>query len=132
MSKILCIDDNRLNLRIVKKLLSRIGLEVLQSETGGVGLQIAKMTQPELILVNINLPDMNGLELARRIKADHELADVAIIAMIPASMRQEKDYILEVACSDVLVKPIIPQDLYTVIRNNMPEGLENVVWFSEA
>ena len=131
MSKILCIEDNRLNLRLIKKLLSRVGIEVFQAETAWQGFQMAKSEQVQLILTNMRLPDMDGLELIRRLQADKELSHVPIIAMVKTSKPSTENPCELVSCRDVLLKPIIPQDLYNIVRYHIPEAFNEVIWFSE-
>lgn len=131
MTTILCIDDNRMSFRFIKKLLSRIGFEVISAETAWDGIQKAKSGQSRLILINVDLPDMDGLELVRRLQADDELMQIPIIPMVNAAKPQFEDVCEIVACDDVLRKPIVAQDLYTVVRRHIPEAFDEVVWFSE-
>lgn len=131
MLKILCIEDNRLNSRLVKKLISRIGIEVLQAETAWQGLQKAKSEQVALMLINFDLPDMDGLELIRRVKADSDLAHIPILVMLNASKLASENPCHVVDCEDILDKPIVPHALYNALRRYLPEAFETVVWFSE-
>jgi CheY-like chemotaxis protein len=131
MSKILYIEDNRLSSRLVKKLLARVGLEVLQADTGEMGLTIAKEEKPNLILVDINLPDMDGLEVTRRLKANPQLVDIPVIAISADSMHDEAARGLEAGCVAYLQKPVGRQELYNTMRDYIPEAFESVVWFSD-
>jgi len=131
MPKILCVEDNRLNSRLLKKLISRLGIEVLQAETAWQGLQQAKKEQISLMLINLDLPDMDGLELIRRLKADSELAHIPVIAMLNASKAFSQELSNLANCEDILTKPIDPHELYNMLRRYIPEAFETVVWFSE-
>lgn len=131
MPKVLYIEDNRLSSRLVKKLLSRIGIEVLQAGTGEIGLTMAKEEKPDLILMDINLPDINGLEVTRRLKTNPELAKTPVIAITADSMHGEGDKCLDAGCATYLQKPVGRQELYNTIREYMPESFGNVIWFSE-
>lgn len=131
MLKILYIEDNRLSSRLVKKLLSRIGIEVLQAGTGEIGLSMAKEEKPNLVLVDINLPDISGLEVTRRLKANPELAHIPVIAISADSMQVEAKQYSDAGCVTYLQKPVGRQELYNTIREHMPDSFGNIIWFSE-
>ncbi|MDZ4672455.1 MAG: response regulator [Phototrophicales bacterium] len=115
MTKILYIEDNEQNMRLVRKILLHAGYEFCGAEDGLSGLDMAQAEQPHLILVDINLPDIDGLEVTARLKNSH-LAHIPVIALTANAMVGDRERTLEAGCDAYLPKPVSRQDLLAVME----------------
>jgi two-component system cell cycle response regulator DivK len=104
--KVLVVEDNVLNMKLFNDLLEANGYTVLQAKNGLEALRIAGMDRPDLILMDIQLPEVSGLEVTERLKADEELRDIPIIAVTAFAMRGEEEKIRRAGCDGYLTKPI--------------------------
>ncbi len=116
---ILYIEDNAQNMRLVRKMLKVGGFEMIGAEDGLTGLQVAKENQPDLILVDINLPDIDGTEVTKRLKADPDFANTPIIALTANAMYGDKERFLDAGCDDYLSKPVSKSELLSMIESHM-------------
>lgn len=105
-SKILYIEDSPSNRLLVKRILMAEDFDVLEAEDGKVGIEIARAERPDLILMDMNLPDIDGYEMTRRIRAMPELADVPVVAMTANVMHGDREKTLEAGCVGYIPKPI--------------------------
>lgn len=116
MSKILYIEDNPQNMRLVRKILKHAGYSVLEAENGLDGLDVAEKQRPDLILMDVNLPDIDGLEVTARLKAIDHLAAIPVIALTANAMVGDRERALEAGCNDYLPKPVGRQDLLDIVK----------------
>jgi CheY-like chemotaxis protein len=114
MKKVLVIEDNRDNMRLISYALRRSGYEVISAESGEEGVELAVSERPYLILVDINLPGIDGLETTRRIRNSAADGQVPIIAITSHAMFGDRDRILQAGCSAYFEKPIDP---LTIIKS---------------
>lgn len=114
MKKVLVIEDNRDNMRLISYALRRSGYEVISAESGEEGVELAVSERPYLILVDINLPGIDGLETTRRIRNSAADDQVPIIAITSHAMFGDRDRILQAGCSAYFEKPIDP---LTIIKS---------------
>jgi two-component system cell cycle response regulator DivK len=103
---ILYIEDNRDNRMLVRRILEAEGYAVLEAESGATGMEVARITRPSLILMDINLPEVDGYELTAQCKLMPELRDVPIIALTANVMKGDREKSLEAGCSGYIQKPI--------------------------
>jgi len=103
---ILYIEDNRDNRMLVRRILEAEGYVVLEAEDGPTGIEIARKTRPSLILMDINLPEVDGYELTAQFKLMPGLSDVPIIALTANVMKGDREKSLEAGCSGYIQKPI--------------------------
>ena len=103
---ILIIEDNQLNMKLVKTLLQIEKHQVLEADTAEKGLEIAKEKRPDLILMDIQLPGMDGLEATRIIKQDPELKGIPVVALTSFAMQGDEEKALEAGCEGYITKPI--------------------------
>ncbi len=103
---ILYIEDNYHNRRLVQKILKAKGYHVELAEDGLVGWQRIQELKPPLVLLDISLPGMDGMEIVRRVKSDPELRDTWVVALTAAAMRGDRDRFLDAGCDDYIPKPI--------------------------
>ncbi len=114
--KILVIEDNEDNRRIVRDLLTSAGYEVIEAVTGGAGVTAAETQGPELILMDIQLPDFDGYEATRRIKANPTLSPIPIIAVTSYALSGDDVKAFEAGCDAYVTKPYSPRELLAKIR----------------
>lgn len=103
---ILIIEDNQLNLKLVKTLLQIEKHQVLEAGDAEYGLEIAKEQVPDLILMDIQLPGMSGLEATRIIKQDPELMGIPVVALTSFAMQGDEEKAMEAGCEGYITKPI--------------------------
>ncbi len=114
---VLVVEDNDLNMKLFHDVLEAHGYNVLQAKDGMEGLRMAREERPDLILMDIQLPDVSGLEVTKWLKDDETLKSIPVIAITAFAMAGDKEKILEGGCDAYLVKPIsIPNFLQTVER----------------
>jgi two-component system cell cycle response regulator DivK len=115
-TKILVIEDNEDNRRIVRDLLTSAGYEVIEAVTGQEGVTAAETQNPELILMDIQLPDFDGYEATRRIKANPALSAIPIIAVTSYALSGDDAKAFEAGCDAYVTKPFSPRELLAKIR----------------
>jgi two-component system cell cycle response regulator DivK len=108
---VLYIEDNLHNRRIVRKALQRCGYTVIEAEDGPTGLAMVRELKPPLVLLDIGLPEMDGLEVVARIRADAELRDIPVIALTASAMSGDRERFLAAGCDDYLSKPVQLKEL---------------------
>ena len=113
---ILIVDDNELNLKLMRVLLTKEGYQVRSASTAGEALQMLEAFEPSLILMDIQLPDINGLELTRRLKADPKTRHLVIVALTAYAMKGDKEKALAAGCDGYLTKPIDARTLPGALR----------------
>jgi CheY-like chemotaxis protein len=111
MPKILLVEDNELNRDMLSRRLVRGGYEVIIAEDGARGVAMATSDRPDLILMDMSLPVIDGWEATRRIKAAPELRKIPIIALTAHAMATDRDKALKAGCDDYDTKPIELQRL---------------------
>ncbi len=106
MAKILLVEDNELNRDMLSRRLARKGFDVLTAVDGEDGLSRAGSDAPDLILMDLNLPVLDGWELARRLKSDARTRPIPILALSAHAMSEHRDRALEAGCDDFDSKPV--------------------------
>jgi two-component system cell cycle response regulator DivK len=106
MAKILLIEDNELNRDMLSRRLTRKGFEVVTASDGEEGLLRAAADSPDLILMDLNLPVLDGWEAARKLKADPRTRPIRILALSAHAMSEHRDRALEAGCDDFDTKPV--------------------------
>ena len=106
MPRILVIDDNEPNRRILSRRLERRGFEVLLANDGKAGVETARAEKPDLILMDMNMPQIDGWEAMRQIKAAPDTADVPVIGLTAHALTGDRERALEAGCADYHIKPV--------------------------
>jgi two-component system, cell cycle response regulator DivK len=106
MKRILVVEDNEMNLDVLSRRLTRQGFTVLNATNGVTGLQMAAAELPDLILMDLAMPDVNGWECARRLKSAASTSRIPIIALSAHAMTGERQKALDAGCDDFDTKPI--------------------------
>lgn len=110
MLRILIIEDSPVNMLLTVTILERAGHVALKAETAAQGLSIARSQRPDLILMDIQLPDMDGLEATRLVRADPRIHDVPIIALTAFAMKGDAETMRAAGCDGYVTKPIRYQE----------------------
>ena len=118
--RILVVEDEDDNRRILRDLLVNAGYEVIEAVTGEAGVTMAESQSPDLILMDIRLPQLDGFEATRRIKAKVLLKHIPIIAVTSHAMSDDNTRALEVGCDAYFSKPVSPRKLLAKIREYVP------------
>lgn len=103
---ILVIEDNQLNMKLIKSLLGLGGHRVLEAMDAESGIQLLREHTPDLILMDIQLPGMDGLDATRQIKNDRELKNLPVVALTSYAMRVDEQKAIEAGCCGYIAKPI--------------------------
>ena len=106
MHKILLVEDNEFNRDMLSRRLQRRGFEVLLAEDGAQGIEAARTGHPDLILMDMDLPVIDGWEATRRLKADAATRAIPLIALTAHALQSDCDRAFEAGCDDFATKPI--------------------------
>ena len=113
MARILLVEDNEMNRDMLSRRLARRGFEVLIAENGQSGVELTVSEKPDLVLMDMSLPVMDGWEATRRLKADPNTSAIPIIALTAHAMASDREMALEAGCDDYDSKPV---DLTRLVR----------------
>lgn len=128
--KVLVIEDNEQNLYLITFLLKHHGYDVIQARDGLTAIEIATKTNPDLILLDIQLPEMDGYAVASRFRSKSAFADVPIIAVTSYAMVGDREKSIEAGCTGYIEKPIDPDtfipemEKYLLIRRKAMGGTD--------
>ena len=106
MSKILLVEDNEMNRDMLSRRLARNGYEVVLAVDGPSGLAMAQSESPDLVLMDMSLPTVDGWEATRRLKADASTQHIPVIALTAHAMSGDREKALEAGCNDYDTKPV--------------------------
>jgi len=120
-TRILVVEDQADNRRILRDLLSSVGYEILEAVTGDEGVTLTASQHPDLILMDIQLPGIDGYEATRRIKADPALRHIPIIAVTSYALSGDDAQALAAGCDAYVAKPFSPRALLAKVRAYLPE-----------
>ncbi|MQA64416.1 MAG: response regulator [Alphaproteobacteria bacterium] len=104
--KILIVEDNELNMKLFHDLLEAHGYTTIQTRNGMEAVGLARTHRPDLILLDIQLPEISGLEVTRQLKQDDELKDIPVVAVTAFAMKGDEEKIREGGCQAYIAKPI--------------------------
>lgn len=121
---ILIIEDNDLNLELATDLLEADNFTVLQARTAEIGLRLAHVASPDLVLMDLSLPGMDGLAATRNLKADPATRHLPVIALTAHAMRGDAKIIADAGCDGYLTKPIDTRKLASQVRAYLNRALE--------
>jgi len=121
-NSVLIVDDTPVNLKLVRVLLSRQGFEVRTASTAEEALEMAQSFRPRLVLADIQLPGMDGLEMTRRLKAAPETHDTVVLALTAFAMKGDEEKAFAAGCDGYITKPIDTRTFPSLIREYMAKG----------
>jgi len=118
--KILVIEDNEQNLYLVRYLLEQNNHEVFAALDGKSGIEMAATLKPDLILLDIQLPGMDGYAVAHNLRRNPDLADTPIVAVTSYAMQGDREKVMEAGCNGYIEKPIDPDTFVSEIEQHLP------------
>jgi len=119
---ILYVEDNEMNRQIVRDLLKRTSYALIEAHDGETGVALALEKRPDLILMDIQLPKISGLDATRKLRAEAATANTPIIAITSFALSGDDQKAKEAGATAYLAKPYSPRDLLKKIRELLPEG----------
>jgi two-component system, cell cycle response regulator DivK len=117
LKRILIVEDTEDNRQILRDLLTNAGFEIIEAHDGEAAVVAASEFRPDLILMDIQLPVMNGYEAIRRIKADTTLRLIPIIAVTSYALSEDKEKARAAGCDGYVAKPFSPRQLLATVRD---------------
>ena len=106
MSKVLVVEDNEMNMQLVEYLLEEGGFEIVKATSGEEALRLTTSEKPDLVLMDIHLPGMDGLSVVRQMKQNDNTRSIPVLALTAHAMRGDRDRFLEAGCDGYISKPI--------------------------
>ncbi len=120
MSKsVLIVEDNELNMKLFNDLLEAHGYATLQTRDGLSALKIARDQRPDLIIMDIQLPEVSGLEVTKWLKEDDSLRDIPVIAVTAFAMKGDEEKIRDGGCQDYIAKPISVGNFIQTVQKHL-------------
>lgn len=126
MARILVIEDNPANLKLASFLLGNVGHTVLSAVDAEAGLKLARAEVPDLILMDIQLPGMDGLAATALLKQDPATAGIPVIALTALAMKADQEKTRAAGCDAYIAKPLRYQELYAAIDTQLARGKRGV------
>ena len=119
---ILIVEDNELNMKLFHDLIQAHGYNILQTKDGMEALKLARLHKPDLILMDIQLPEVSGLEVTKWIKEDDELRSIPVIAVTAFAMKGDEERIRQGGCEAYLSKPISVVKFIETVKTYIGDG----------
>jgi two-component system cell cycle response regulator DivK len=119
---VMIVEDNELNMKLFHDLLDAHGYRTLQTRTGMEALRLARQERPDLILMDIQLPEVSGLEVTKWLKDDETLCDIPVIAVTAFAMKGDEERIRRGGCEAYISKPISIATFLDAVRRHLGEG----------
>jgi two-component system cell cycle response regulator DivK len=118
---ILIVEDEPRNLKLIRDLLHVAGYETLEATDGSQGIELAKEHGPDLILMDISMPVMDGIEATKALKADAKTKNIRIIALTSHAMKEDEEKIREAGCNGYITKPIDTREFLKMVADYLHE-----------
>ena len=122
MKTILIVEDNEKNMKLVRDILRHNGHDTIEATTGGDGVRLARERRPDLILIDIQLPDIDGIEALSRIRKDASLDSVAVIAVSASVMPDDQQKIVTSGFDAFVTKPINLKQFLDTVQRFLTQG----------
>ena len=122
MKTVLYVEDNEFNRKIVRQLLIRTSYRLIEAVDGEAGVATAREAVPDLVIMDIQLPKMSGLEATRQLRADPVTAPIPVIVITSFALAGDEEKAREAGAAAYLAKPYSPRELLQMIRQLVPES----------
>ncbi len=119
---VLCVEDNAFNRKIVRDLLATTSYRLIEASDGEMGVATALRETPDLILIDIQMPKLNGLEATRMLRADSKTAHIPIIVITSFALSGDEKKAMDAGASAYIAKPYSPRELLAQIHKLLPEA----------
>ncbi len=116
--QVLYIEDNHANRLLVQRILASRDYSMIAAEDGVAGLEMIRQLKPKLVLLDIDLPRMDGIEIVGHVRNDETICDTIIVAVTASSSEGDRERLLEAGCDDYLPKPVRIQDLLKIVEHS--------------
>jgi two-component system, cell cycle response regulator DivK len=117
--KVLIVEDNELNMKLFDDLLGAHGYDTVKTRDGTRVLEIAREHKPDLILMDIQLPEVSGIEVTQWLKSDKDLKKIPVVAVTAFAMKGDEEKIRQGGCEDYISKPISITEFMKVVRKHL-------------
>ncbi len=122
-NKVLIVEDNELNMKLFDDLLSAHGYQTFKTRDGSHVLELAREHKPDLILMDIQLPEVSGLEVTQWLKAEKDLKHIPVVAVTAFAMKGDEEKIRQGGCEDYISKPISISDFMQVVQKYLDRSV---------
>lgn len=122
MPRVLVIEDNEDNMKLISFILEKNGYDTIKAGSGREGIEVALTEQPDFILLDIQLPDMDGLEVIKALRQSDTCSGIPTIAVTSYAMSGDRDRLLAAGCNGYIEKPIDPETVVSEIRQVLDEA----------
>lgn len=122
-NKVLIVEDNELNMKLFEDLLEAHGYKTFKTRDGTNVLELARLHKPDLILMDIQLPEVSGIEVTQWLKADEELKHIPVIAVTAFAMKGDEEKIRQGGCEDYISKPISINEFMKVVQKYLDQAV---------
>jgi two-component system cell cycle response regulator DivK len=116
--RILVVEDNEKNMKLFRDVLSATGYRTLEARTGGEAIELATANPPDLVLMDIQMPDVDGVEALRRLRADGRTAAIPVLAVTAQAMQGDREHFLAEGFDGYLSKPVNVRELIGTVRQH--------------
>lgn len=122
-NKVLIVEDNELNMKLFDDLLTAHGYETMKARDGTHVLDLARSYKPDLILMDIQLPEVSGLEVTQWLKAEKDLKHIPVVAVTAFAMKGDEEKIRQSGCEDYISKPISITDFIKTVQKYLDQAV---------
>ncbi|MBW4492923.1 MAG: response regulator [Oscillatoria princeps RMCB-10] len=116
---VLAVDDSEDNLGLIGQIIELLGCSFMGASDGQTALVLAKQSQPALVLLDICMPDVDGIEVVRRLKQDPQTANIPVVAITGLAKAEDRDRILAAGCADCITKPFVLENLEATLCRHL-------------
>ncbi|AQX19738.1 response regulator [Bartonella sp. WD16.2] len=117
LKKVMIVEDNELNMKLFRDLVEVSGYETVETRNGLIALDLARSTMPSLIIMDIQLPEVSGIDVIKQLKEDEKLKSIPIVAVTAFAMKGDEERIRASGCEEYMSKPISVPHFITMLKS---------------